>query len=332
MLPSARCISHCRYASSNSSVARSFCSRNVSVGIELDRLGVGCRSPAGGDQVDDAGRATGRHCARPRCAAPGRCPASRTRPAGPSPPGPAARHIPGGRRREKYSMSSGMSSRRSRSGGIWWRRPRRAGSTDPRGTPPARPGRLEIPVGGGDDPDVDLELLGAAHPAQPAGLEHAQQLGLQVLGQLADLVEEHRAPVGQLERPLAPLMGPGERALLVAEQLALDQVGRHRPAVDHHERALVARRCWCTARAMRSLPVPVSPSRSTVTSVGATRSSTPKILRIARLRPMTSPKRSCSLGKQLRAGVPGQEPHLDLADAHHVAGLEEGVADPGAAR
>ena len=41
--------------------------------------------------------------------------------------------------------------------------------------------------------------------------------------QLADLVEEDRPAVGELEAPLAPLQGPGEGAPLVAEQLGLDQ-------------------------------------------------------------------------------------------------------------
>ena len=56
-------------------------------------------------------------------------------------------------------------------------------------------------------------------------LERAEQLGLHVLLQLADLVEEQRAAVGELE--LAELLahGAGERALLVAEQRRLHQVG-----------------------------------------------------------------------------------------------------------
>ena len=52
-------------------------------------------------------------------------------------------------------------------------------------------------------------------------LEHAQELGLQRQRQLADLVEEQRAAVGRLEvAPACAAIGAGERALLVAEQLA----------------------------------------------------------------------------------------------------------------
>jgi hypothetical protein len=71
-------------------------------------------------------------------------------------------------------------------------------------------------------------------------LQEAQQLHLQRGGQLADLVEEERAAVRRLDAA-APLgVGARERALLVAEQLALEQRLGDRPAVDRHERPLRA--------------------------------------------------------------------------------------------
>ena len=57
-------------------------------------------------------------------------------------------------------------------------------------------------------------------------LEDAEQLGLGLQGQLADLVQEERAAVGQLEAADAPGDGAGERPLLVAEELALDEAPR----------------------------------------------------------------------------------------------------------
>ena len=54
--------------------------------------------------------------------------------------------------------------------------------------------------------------------------------------QLADLIEEDRSPVRQLEAADPPLGGPGERTLLVAEQLGGDQLARNRRAVDGDER------------------------------------------------------------------------------------------------
>ena len=76
-----------------------------------------------------------------------------------------------------------------------------------------------------------------------AALERAQQLGLQVQRQLADLVEEERAAVRLLEgAPCARRDRAGERALLVAEQLALDELLGDGRAVDRDEGLLRARR------------------------------------------------------------------------------------------
>ena len=79
----------------------------------------------------------------------------------------------------------------------------------------------------------------AADALELALLEHAQQLGLGLEGHLADLVEEERAAVGQLEAADASVDGAGERALLVAEQLALDESGGQGGAVDLDQRLAV---------------------------------------------------------------------------------------------
>ena len=77
-------------------------------------------------------------------------------------------------------------------------------------------------MGRRDDPHVHVRV-----PAPPTRRtlrsEHPQQLGLEVERQVADLVEEDRPAVGQLERPDFRGDGAGERALLMTEQLALDQ-------------------------------------------------------------------------------------------------------------
>ena len=95
----------------------------------------------------------------------------------------------------------------------------------------------EAPVGRGDDAHVDGERAGAADALDFAGLDRAQQLGLGLEREVADLVEEQRAAVGQLEPALLALHRAGERPALVAEQLALDQVLRDRRTVDLDERA-----------------------------------------------------------------------------------------------
>ena len=95
---------------------------------------------------------------------------------------------------------------------------------------------LQIAMGRGEEPHVDRD-----RPARPDALELAllqdpEQLHLQVGGQIADLVEEQAPAVGQLEAALAGGDGAGEGALLVTEQLGLEQALGERGAVDLDER------------------------------------------------------------------------------------------------
>ena len=129
----------------------------------------------------------------------------------------------------------------------------------------------QVAIGGGDDPDVDCDRRAAADARRIALLEDAEQLGLGLRGQLADLVEEERAPLGQLEAADPAGDGAGERALLVAEELALDEPRGESGAVDLDQRLGRRRLFEWIARAISSLPVPVSPVMSTVASVAATR-------------------------------------------------------------
>ena len=87
-----------------------------------------------------------------------------------------------------------------------------------------------------DDADADADRLLAADALQLAVLQDAEQLRLRRLVQVADLVEEDRPAVGQLEPAAPQRRRAGERPLLVAEQLALDQLGRDGRAVDLDER------------------------------------------------------------------------------------------------
>ena len=82
----------------------------------------------------------------------------------------------------------------------------------------------------------DLDRLGAAEALELALLQHAQQLHLRLQVDVADFVEEQRAALGQLEAALAALVRVGERALLVAEQLRLDQRVGQRAAAHLDER------------------------------------------------------------------------------------------------
>ena len=68
-----------------------------------------------------------------------------------------------------------------------------------------------------------------------------KQPGLRRRAELADLVEEQRAAAGGLEIPGLALVGAGERAALVPEQLALEERLRERAAVEPDERPRRAR-------------------------------------------------------------------------------------------
>ena len=81
----------------------------------------------------------------------------------------------------------------------------------------------------------------AADALVDALLQHAQQLHLHRQAHVADLVEEQRAALGDLEASLAGGDRAGERALLVTEQFALEQLRGNRAAVDGDERTLAAR-------------------------------------------------------------------------------------------
>ncbi len=108
-------------------------------------------------------------------------------------------------------------------------------------------------------PDVHRLLPLAAERAERPLLQHAQQLGLRGRRHLGDLVEEQRAAVGEFEAALAARDGAGERALLVAEQLALEQRVRDGRAVERHERLPARWLSWWIVCATSSLPVPDSP-------------------------------------------------------------------------
>ncbi len=93
----------------------------------------------------------------------------------------------------------------------------------------------QVAVGGGDDSDIDLASSGAAQRFELAFLQHAEEFGLEFQRQLADFVEEDGAAVGKREPAFTPGHGAGERAPLVAEEFAFNEVGRDGGAFDEHE-------------------------------------------------------------------------------------------------
>ncbi len=94
---------------------------------------------------------------------------------------------------------------------------------------------VEVPVGGGDHAHVDVEGPGRADRHDLPLLQDPQQVHLQRRARFADLVEEDRAAVGDLEQPFLVGGGARERAALVAEERARQQALGQRPDVHRHE-------------------------------------------------------------------------------------------------
>src|SRR6185295_13111751 len=96
-------------------------------------------------------------------------------------------------------------------------------------------GLARLPVRGRDHADVDGDELLAAHALDRAGLEHAQELDLEIRRHLGDFIEKERALVRALEVALVLALRPREAPPLVTEQLALDERAGDRAAVDRDE-------------------------------------------------------------------------------------------------
>ena len=96
--------------------------------------------------------------------------------------------------------------------------------------------RLEVLVGRGNDAHVGTNRRVAADAIELTFGQHPQQAGLQRDRHVADLVEEQRAAVSLLEASAAQRIRARERALLVAEQLRLEQLGGEGRGVERDER------------------------------------------------------------------------------------------------
>ena len=97
-------------------------------------------------------------------------------------------------------------------------------------------------IGRRDDADRGRPNLGGAHRSNLPRLKHPEQLGLQVRGELADLVDEQGPTRGGLEDPLSVRDRAGERTSNMTEELALDEIGRHRRAIKDDPGTLAAAR------------------------------------------------------------------------------------------
>src|SRR5205823_7448494 len=94
---------------------------------------------------------------------------------------------------------------------------------------------LEIAVGRANDANVSGHGLPAADALERSVLEQAKQLSLNLQREIADLVEKERSFFGDFDFARHAAIGARERAPLVAEELALDQLERERRAIHRDE-------------------------------------------------------------------------------------------------
>src|SRR5262245_39175207 len=98
----------------------------------------------------------------------------------------------------------------------------------------------QVAIGGAKHAHLGAERLGFSYAPDFAGFEKAQELNLNVLVQFADLVEEQRAAVRDLEESLVVAVRACKSALAMAEQFALDEVLRECAAIYGNKRHLGA--------------------------------------------------------------------------------------------
>ena len=85
-------------------------------------------------------------------------------------------------------------------------------------------GLSRIAVAGGDDAHAGAQFLFTADAREATGFENAQQAHLHFRRHLDDFVQEQRAALGAFAAAAMHFRRAGERTLLVAEELRLDQV------------------------------------------------------------------------------------------------------------
>ena len=163
---------------------------------------------------------------------------------------------------------------------------------------------------GRDDADVDVDRALAADADDLAVLHDAQQPHLRRERELADLVEEQRAAVGLLEPALAPASTapvnapcswPKSSESISSGGIAPQFTRRNGPSRNGE--------CSWMARAMISLPVPVSPNSST----GAPLRETMRARAMTAARPVSppisrsSPARGIAVDQMLRGQAASSE-------------------------
>ena len=212
----------------------------------------------------------------------------------------------------KCRASIGMSPGRSRSGGIVIGKHRQP-EVEILAELPRGDRRLQVPVGRRDDPHVDVQrrraadALEASSPRARAGSWPAAPSGR------SPISSRNSVPrCASSNLPGLRCDGAGERALLVAEQLGLEQRFGNRGAVDGDERAVGAR---ARARAARARTAPCR-CRSRLRAARSRRSraarcsATDHLLQLRRPRRRSAARRGARPAPPSAGSVLGRQPPL----------------------
>ncbi len=184
----------------------------------------------------------------------------------------------------------------------------------------------QLAVRRGDDAHVDLAIAAGAERLDLLAIDRAQKARLQVERQLADLVDEQRAPVRLHEGAVARRVRAGEGAARVTEQLALDERRRHCRAVEHDERPLGARAARVDGLGADLL----AGAGLAVDQDGAVRRGRARQQRedlTHRQRAPDQAPEAIAVGRRQRlTALAGEELQLRVTDADHGAGADEDLA------
>src|SRR5690606_8866818 len=130
--------------------------------------------------------------------------------------------------------------------------------------------RLQVAVGRGDDPHVDLNRALAADALDPAVLEHPQQADLRRWGSSPTSSRKSVPPSARSNQPLRWPTAPVKLPASWPNSSESTSSGGIAPQLIRRNGPRARRDRECTARATTSLPDPVSPRINTGASDRAT--------------------------------------------------------------
>ena len=99
----------------------------------------------------------------------------------------------------------------------------------------------QIPVRGGNNTHINVDVAVTAQRANFPLLQHAQQFDLQRRGHVTNLVEEKCAALRRLKQPFPAADRTGECASGMAKQFRFEQLFRERATVDRNKGIFAAR-------------------------------------------------------------------------------------------